>query len=338
MICPYCQFPNETNETFCANCGAPLPAKKKPAAQPPGPGAPPPGAPQQPGAPPSFTQQPTALQPPPQAAPGAYGSAAAPAAAAPQPAAAAQTGMPVQKKKKSGCVIAVIIIGILLVLSAIVAILVISGMGFWLVQAGDDEQLPSVEVAAVAEPDEAGKPVKAVPAEKEDSKPAEAGKALAEKPNPLLENPPKERLYQSQVFLLKDRIKYAGAVFSIRQDIRLYSGSGVPDGVSLKKGYVMADVEIAVTGKTSLKKFKLYMMDGKGKQRKPDTSMGRKMDFPEDPGEIHKLWNKKLKIPRDKTFYLHAAFSVKEKSAHDFIIEIQNKNVDRVLWIAMGTN
>ncbi|MFH1434849.1 MAG: hypothetical protein ABIJ56_03940, partial [Pseudomonadota bacterium] len=149
-------------------------------------------------------------------------------------------------------------------------------------------------------------------------------------------NPPLERLYQSQVFLNTDRIKYAGAVFSIRNDVRIFSGSGVPDGVTLRKGYVMADVEIAVTGKTSLKKFKLYLLDGKGGQRKPDASMGKKMAFPGDTGENHQLWNMKLTIPRDVTHYVHAAFSVKDENAHDFIIEIQNRNVDRVLWISTG--
>ena len=322
------------------NCGAPLPSTRKPAPaegsgfQPPA--AQPPGSPP-PGAPPTFTQQPTEVHPPPQMPPGAYASAASPAA----PAAAA--GMPVKKKKMSGCIIAVIIIGILLVLAVpVVAIVIISGMSFWLVQAGD-EPPPKVEVAVVMPLDEPGEKVKAkteksLPAEKEDVKPPEHEKAVSLKPNPLLESPPKGRLYQSQVFLKKDRIKYAGAVFSISNDIRILSGSSVPDGVSLRKGYVMADVGIAVTGKTSLKKFKLYLMDGKGGQRKPETSMGKKLDLPEDTGEAHRLWNKKLKIPGDKTYTIHAVFSVKEMNAHDFIIEIQNKNVDRVLWISTGTD
>ncbi|MFH1436522.1 MAG: hypothetical protein ABIJ56_12450, partial [Pseudomonadota bacterium] len=197
MICPYCHFPNETFETFCLNCGAPLPSKKKPA--PAGgsgflqPAAPPPGAP------PAFTRQPTAVQPPGQVAPGAYSSAASPAAPAavpPQYPAQAQTGvgtgMPVKKKKMSGCAIAAVIIAVLVAVPAVIIIVLVFGMGLWLTQPGD-EQLSNVNVAAVAEPDEAGepaekKPKEALPAEKEEGKTAETQKAAARESNPLLKN------------------------------------------------------------------------------------------------------------------------------------------------------
>lgn len=143
MRCPYCQAPRDPADTFCGECGRQLPsqAPRPPARQPPP--APMPGPPSMP--PPS--QRPQAApsyQPPPPQQPGhappppPYTSAAQ-SGYAPPP----SRGVEPPKKKRSGCLIAgIVVAGLFLCIGVL-------GIGAWLF---DMIPLPTTPVPATIQP------------------------------------------------------------------------------------------------------------------------------------------------------------------------------------------
>jgi len=354
--CPFCHFPNEHNAPFCVNCGAPLPSGKPAQAQPaaeyppaaegrpqlqdqaPLPDTVPPGTLGQPAAAPSvqpYPQPAEAVQP--QAAPAA------------QVAQAAMVQPP--KKKGKGCMIAVVVAGGLFLLLAVGAVLVYL-FYYRTAQTAAMDRVEAEKVLvkeyeaakefekekAVSEKETGGKESSGTkPAEEKVDKvePPVPEEKKAEEKNPILEKTSLDNLYQSQVFLQNDKIKYAGATVSIRADARILSLADLEKGAKLKKGKVAVDVEIVFEGKAKMKKFKVSLIDGSGKKNSPEDSVEKSMVLPDAAGEIHMLWKKLKKPKKKKTYYLHRGFSIPQEEAQNLIVEISNLNIDRALWVSV---
>lgn len=371
MNCPFCHFPNEHNAPFCVNCGAPLPTGQSQAQQPPQPAQPQPPQPQpaqpQPSAyPPAAGGQPSLQDQAPlpdTVPPGTYGQphTAPQVQPYPQPAAAAQPQaaqvpqvsqaavVHPPRKKGKGCIIAVVVVGGLFLLLAIGAVLVY----FLWYRSMEAEAMKAVEAEKVL----VEKTLKAEKAEKEaaESKKESKGektpetkeseekedkveaappetKGAADK-NPILEKVSVDDLYQSQMFLQNDKIKYAGATISVRSDARLLSLADLEKGAKLKKGTVAVGIEIMFEGRAKMKKFKVSLIDGSGKKHGAEDSVEKYMQLPDVEGENHLLWRKLKKPKKKKTYYLHRGFSIPQEEAHNLIVEISNLNIDRALWV-----
>jgi hypothetical protein len=368
--CPFCHFPNEHNAPFCVNCGAPLPTGQSQARQvqpqpvQPQPPQPPPEPPQ-PAAPyPPATQGPLPAQEqaplPDTMPPGTFGQPepAAPVQPYPQPAAAGQPQVPrisqaamVQppKKKSKGCVIAVVVLGGIFLLLLIGAALVYFLWYRSLQSAALDRvEAEKVLVEKVKETEKTEKkevksgektggkePPETKPADEKEDKvePPPSGEKAAAQENPILKKTSVKDLYQSQVFLQNDKIKYAGATISIRSDARVLSPADLGKGAKLKKGMVAVGIEVVFEGKAKMKKFKVSLIDGSGKKNSPEDSVEKVMPLPDVDGETHMLWKKLKKPKKKKTYYLHRGFSIPKEDAENLIVEISNLNIDRTLWV-----
>jgi hypothetical protein len=340
---------------------AQMPPPVTPAAPPPPPdyppvvGPPPPATgygQQQPNAPPAAQQPPVVAAPPaavddqPGAAPAAQPSAQDPA----------KTQPPIAKKKGGkGLIIAVVVIGVVflvLVAAASVGYFVFmkSGggtRGETKVTSTGGETGKGAETGKGTETGEEDTTAKGgtekegtgkeAGTEKTGGKGATTGTGTTKEANPALKKTALSTLYQSQLFRQNDKVKYAGATFSIRTPIRLLSKSALPAKAKLKKGKLAADVEIILYDKAKLKKFKVSLIDGSGKLLSPESDLEKVLELPEKEGERHMLWKKLAKSKKKSTTYLHRAFVIDEDKASSLIVEISNTNLDRALWIEVDS-
>lgn len=283
------------------------------------------------------------VQPYPPASYQAQAPAAQMQSAVAQAQAAGNIQTPVKKKSSKGCIIAVVIITVLFIVIALVGV-----FGYFcfsqekaMVQEKADKAEQEKKKKAEITVKKKKKTGKKKSGEKEKPEKEKKTKETKEAPephkddgkNPILAKTPLDKLYQSQIFRQNDKINYAGATFSMQANVNVYSQSRAPSGVKLKKGMLMADVAIIVYGKAKLKKFRVALIDGKGKKNKPDNKIEKKMEMPDKQGENHKLWKKSPKVKKKKTLYLHRGFSITEEGAQNLIVEIKNLNIDRALWI-----
>jgi hypothetical protein len=335
---------------------------------------PPPAYPQAPGQPPpayapatgygqpqpypgAAQQPPVAAAPPVVAAPAAVDAQAAGAAPAAQQWAEdpAKTQPPTAKKGGGkGLIIAVIVIGV-------VVLFLIAGaaVGYFVFMKGQDAVKGETKVTSTGEEtgkgSETGKAgetgKEGTPQEKGTGKEAGTGKTggngtsagtektkeKTKEANPILKKTALSSLYQSQIFRQNDKVKYAGASFSIRTSIKILSKSALPAKAKLKKGKLAADVEIILYDKAKLKKFKVSLIDGSGDVLSPDSDVEKVLELPEREGERHLLWKKLAKSKKKSTTYLHRVFVVDEDKASNLIVEISNTNLDRPLWIEVDS-
>ncbi|MFH1435797.1 MAG: zinc ribbon domain-containing protein [Pseudomonadota bacterium] len=165
--------------------------------------------------------------------------------------------------------------------------------------------------------------------------PGEPVKTAQESLNPLLEQPPLNKLFQKRVFQQRDMIYYASTIFFIDAPGTIYPASRL--NYIIGEDSVLVDVAIAVKGKALMTRFSCYLYDGHGEKRIPNTSVENYIDMPRHSFKVHKLWKNVSLVPEAETYHLHRGFIVSTESASNFIMEIKNFDIRPALWIRLDT-